>query len=63
MQARIDGGKIKLLTRTGLDWTKRFPTIAKALEQLPASSALASTARSSRKRKAASQPSARCRPI
>ena len=40
MQARIDGGKIKLLTRTGLDWTKRFPTVAKALEQLPVSSAL-----------------------
>ena len=40
MQARIDGGKVKLLTRTGLDWTKRFPTIAKALEQFPASSAL-----------------------
>lgn len=40
MQARIDGGKIKLLTRMGLDWTKRFPTIAKALEQLPVSSAL-----------------------
>ena len=40
MQARIDGGKVKLSTRTGLDWTKRFPTIAKALEQLPVSSAL-----------------------
>jgi bifunctional non-homologous end joining protein LigD len=40
MQARIDGGKVKLLTRKNLDWTKRFPTIAKALEQLPVSSAL-----------------------
>lgn len=40
MQARIDGGKVKLLTRTGLDWTKRFPTIAKALAQLPVSSGL-----------------------
>jgi bifunctional non-homologous end joining protein LigD len=40
LEARIDGGKIKLLTRTGLDWTKRFPTIARALEQLPVSSAL-----------------------
>jgi len=40
MQARLDGGKVKLLTRTGLDWTKRFPTIAKALAQLPVSSAL-----------------------
>jgi bifunctional non-homologous end joining protein LigD len=40
MQARIDGGKVQMLTRTGLDWTKRFPTIAKALEHLPVSSAL-----------------------
>jgi len=40
MQARLDGGKVKLHTRTGLDWTKRFPTIAKALAQLPVSSAL-----------------------
>ncbi len=40
MQARLDGGKVKLLTRTGLDWTKRFPTIAKAVAQLPVSSAL-----------------------
>lgn len=40
MQARLDGGKVQLRTRTGLDWTKRFPTIAKALAQLPMSSAL-----------------------
>jgi bifunctional non-homologous end joining protein LigD len=40
MQARLDGGKVKLLTRTGLDWTKRFPTIVKAVAQLPVSSAL-----------------------
>jgi bifunctional non-homologous end joining protein LigD len=40
MQARLDGGKVQLRTRTGLDWTKRFPTIAKALAQLPVSSAL-----------------------
>ncbi len=40
MQARLDGGKAKLLTRTGLDWTKRFPTIARAVERLPVSSAL-----------------------
>lgn len=40
LEARIDGGKVKLLTRTGLDWTKRFPTIAKGLAQLSVSSAL-----------------------
>jgi bifunctional non-homologous end joining protein LigD len=31
VQARIDGRKIRLLTRTGLDWTERFGAIAKAL--------------------------------
>ena len=33
MQARLDGGKVKLLTRKGLDWTKRFPSIARALQK------------------------------
>jgi len=27
MHARIDGGDIKLLTRTGLDWSHRYRTI------------------------------------
>jgi bifunctional non-homologous end joining protein LigD len=40
IQARIDGGKIKLLTRTGLDWTDRFKAIANALLALRLSSAL-----------------------
>lgn len=40
IQARLDGGKVQLLTRKGLDWTKRFPTIAKALKALPLSSGL-----------------------
>ncbi len=40
MQARIDGGKVKLLTRKGLDWTKRFPPIAKGLKDLPVQAAL-----------------------
>ena len=31
IQARIGGGKVELRTRTGLDWTDRFPTIADAL--------------------------------
>ena len=36
IQARLDGGKVKLLTRRGLDWTKKFPTIAEAIAKLPA---------------------------
>jgi bifunctional non-homologous end joining protein LigD len=39
MQARIDGRKVKLLTRTGLDWTARFQSVAKALTGLGMSSA------------------------
>ena len=40
IQARLDGGKIRLLTRTGLDWTDRFGAIARALEDLRVGSAL-----------------------
>jgi bifunctional non-homologous end joining protein LigD len=40
IQARLDHGKATLLTRKGLDWTKKFPTIAKAISQLPAKTAL-----------------------
>ena len=40
MQARLDGGKVKLLTRKGLDWTKRFSSIAQALKALPLSSGI-----------------------
>jgi bifunctional non-homologous end joining protein LigD len=40
IQARIDGGTIKLMTRTGLDWTDRFASIAKALGAFGLSSAL-----------------------
>ena len=25
LQARLDDGKVKLLTRRGLDWTRKFP--------------------------------------
>jgi bifunctional non-homologous end joining protein LigD len=39
-QARIDRGKVRLLTRKALDWTKRFPTIAISLEALKVDSAL-----------------------
>jgi len=40
IQARIDGGKVSLLTRKSLDWTARFPTIAAALEVLGVDNAL-----------------------
>jgi bifunctional non-homologous end joining protein LigD len=40
IQARLDRGKIKLLTRRGLNWTKKFPTIAEAIGKLPAKTAL-----------------------
>ena len=40
IQARLDNGNAKLLTRKGLDWTKRFPTIAAAIAKLPAKTAL-----------------------
>jgi bifunctional non-homologous end joining protein LigD len=40
MQARIDGRKIRLLTRKKLDWTERFQTIADALRALALGSAL-----------------------
>ncbi|MGH6934719.1 MAG: DNA ligase D, partial [Methylocella sp.] len=40
MQARIDGRKIRLLTRKGLDWTARFQSIAEALKALALASAL-----------------------
>ncbi|MFC3127752.1 DNA ligase D [Pseudoroseomonas globiformis] len=35
LQACISGGRAKLLTRNGLDWTKRFPDTAAALAELP----------------------------
>ena len=40
VQARLDNGKAILLTRKGLDWTKKFPTVAKAIAKLPAKTAL-----------------------
>jgi bifunctional non-homologous end joining protein LigD len=36
LMARVDRGRVKLLTRKGLDWTTKFPTLKKALEALPA---------------------------
>ncbi|WP_274630317.1 DNA ligase D [Arvimicrobium flavum] len=40
LQARLDGGKVRLLTRTGLDWTPKFDSVAKALEPLDCDTAL-----------------------
>jgi len=36
MHARLDRGAVRLLTRTGLDWTSKYPPIAAALTKLPA---------------------------
>jgi bifunctional non-homologous end joining protein LigD len=40
IEARIDGREVRLLTRTGLDWTERFASIAKAFGAFGLSSAL-----------------------
>src|SRR5262249_3375292 len=40
IQARLDHGKVRLLTRKGLDWTDKFPNIAAAVGRLPAQTAL-----------------------
>ncbi|AZO79842.1 MULTISPECIES: DNA ligase D [unclassified Bosea (in: a-proteobacteria)] len=41
LQARISAGQVKLLTRTGLDWTERFgKTIVDAFAALPCETAL-----------------------
>jgi ATP-dependent DNA ligase len=39
MAARIDRGKVQLLTRTGLDWTAKYPATAAALAKLPVKTA------------------------
>jgi ATP-dependent DNA ligase len=36
MHARLDRGAVKLLTRTGLDWTHKYPAIAKVVASLDA---------------------------
>jgi hypothetical protein len=36
MHARLDRGAVRLLTRTGLDWTPKYPAIAAAVASLPA---------------------------
>jgi ATP dependent DNA ligase domain len=39
MAARIDNGRVQLLTRTGLDWTDKYPGAIAALENLNVKSA------------------------
>src|SRR5438270_1146799 len=39
MHARLDRGAVRLLTRTGLDWTHKYPAIASAVVSLPAGQA------------------------
>jgi DNA ligase D-like protein (predicted ligase) len=36
MHARLDRGAVRLLTRTGLDWTHKYPAISKAIAALDA---------------------------
>ena len=38
--ARKDGDEVTLYSRSGLDWTVRFPAIASAMRSFPATSAL-----------------------
>jgi bifunctional non-homologous end joining protein LigD len=38
--ARLDGGRVRLTSRGGHDWTERFPDIAAALKELPLRRAL-----------------------
>jgi bifunctional non-homologous end joining protein LigD len=40
IQARLDHGEVRLLTRNGLDWTGKFPNVAAAIAELPAETAL-----------------------
>ena len=35
LQLRVERGKARLLTRKGLDWTQKFPEIARAAQPLP----------------------------
>ena len=39
MAARIEHGRAQLLTRTGLDWSHKYPSLVAALAKLPATAA------------------------
>ena len=36
MHARLDRGRVQLLTRSGLDWMGKYPPVATAVSTLPA---------------------------
>jgi bifunctional non-homologous end joining protein LigD len=38
--ARVDKGKARLITRNGLDWTAKFPALARAMAGLPVETAM-----------------------
>jgi hypothetical protein len=35
MHARLDAGRVKIITRRGNDWTAKYPVIANAIAGLP----------------------------
>src|ERR1700745_853129 len=35
MHARLDAGRVQILTRRGNDWTDKYPAIAQAISGLP----------------------------
>ena len=39
MHARLDAGRVQILTRRGNDWTDKYPSIAGAIASLPAQNA------------------------
>jgi hypothetical protein len=39
MHARLEAGRVKIITRRGNDWTDKYPTVARALASLPAETA------------------------
>src|SRR5580693_6476550 len=39
MAARIERGRVQLLTRTGLDWSDKYPSVVDALAKLPVEAA------------------------
>jgi bifunctional non-homologous end joining protein LigD len=39
MHARLDAGKVQILTRRGNDWTDKYPAVTKAIAGLPAQNA------------------------
>src|ERR1700716_2210090 len=36
MHARLDAGRVNILTRRGNDWTEKYPAVAEAIARLPA---------------------------